>query len=233
MTSTAPHSRPRAARIDVAPLQRPDHSDYLALLALATSGEGVPPGAEQILTLPPFRRPFTHGPALCLTARSRRSSNPKPVGAAFASFPEWAHEHPLTDGYPELSDLLSRTALLVYGLAVTPHRRGEGIGRTLLAEVEAQARSTGFRLATLLHKPELASFYQRLGYATAHHVTIAMPHAAMGLTQLPPLMTAVKALHPDVHIRTVTGAPGPVVTGLLPGWDIPPTARFHNGQLIT
>ncbi|MEU5196042.1 GNAT family N-acetyltransferase [Streptomyces scabiei] len=232
MTSTAPHSRPRAARIDVAPLQRPDHADYLALLALTTSGEGVPQGAEQILALPPFRRPFTHGPALCLTARPRRSSNPKPVGAVFASFPDWAHEHPLTHGEPALAELISRTAILIYGLAVAPHRRREGIARTLLTEAEDQARSTGYRLATLLHKPELAPFYQRLGYTTAHHVTIAMPHADMGLTQPPPLMTAVKALHPDVHIRTVPGAPGPVVTSLMPGWDMPPAARFHKGQLI-
>ncbi|MET8582220.1 hypothetical protein ABZX39_15215 [Streptomyces collinus] len=47
-------------------------------------------------------------------------------------------------------------------------------------------------------------------------------------------MTAVKALHPDVRIRTVPGAPGPVVTGLglLPGWDIPSTARFEDGEPI-
>jgi len=232
MTSTAPVPKNRAARIDVAPLQRPDHADYLALLALTTSGGELPRGVEQTLALPPLRRPFTHGPALCLTARSRRSSNPKPVGALFASFPDWAHEHPVTHDDPELSELLRRTAILIYGLAVTPRRRRQGIARALLTEAENQARNTGYRLATLLHKSELAPFYQRLGYTTAHHVTIAMPHAAMGLTQHPPFMTAVKALHPDVHIRTVSDAPGPVVTGLLPGWDMPPTARRHDGQLI-
>ncbi|MFF1678773.1 GNAT family N-acetyltransferase [Streptomyces sp. NPDC058256] len=138
----------------------------------------------------------------------------------------------MTHGHPELSDLLSRTAILVYGLAVAPRCRRQGIARALLTEAEDQARTTGCRLATLLHKPELAPFYQRLGYTTAHHVTIAMPHGAMGLTQQPPFMTAVKALHPDVHIGTVSGAPGPVVTGLLPGWDMPPNARFHDGQII-
>ncbi|MFG3207381.1 GNAT family N-acetyltransferase [Streptomyces sp. NPDC048192] len=164
--------------------------------------------------------------------RLRRSTNPKPVGVVFASFPDWAHEHPLTRDDPALADLISRTAILIYGLAVTPHRRRQGIARTLLTAAENQARSTGYRLATLIHRPELAPFYERLGYTSAHHVTIPMPHAALGVTQPPPFMTAVKALHPGVRIRTVPGAPGPVVTGLLPGWDIPPTARFEDGELI-
>ncbi|MEU6103311.1 GNAT family N-acetyltransferase [Streptomyces flaveolus] len=232
MTSIAVSPTARTARIDVRPLQRPDHADYLALLALTTSGEGVPAGAEEILQMHPIREPFTHGPALCLTAHPRRSSNPKPVGAVFASYPDWAHEHPLTRDQPGLSDLLSRTALLIYGLAVTPHRRRRGIARALLTKTENQARTNGYRLATLLHQPELTGFYQRLGYTTAHHVTIAMPHAAMGLTQPPPFMTAVKALHPDVHIRALPGAPGPVVTGLRPGWNLPANVRFDHGELI-
>ncbi|MFF8478679.1 GNAT family N-acetyltransferase [Streptomyces sp. NPDC015414] len=229
---TAASPKTRAARIDVAPLERADHADYLALLALTTSGEGVPPGADQIIILPPLRPPFTHGPALCLTARLRRSTNPKPVGAIFASLPDWAHEHPLTQNDPALSELISRTAILIYGLAVTPHRRRQGIARTLLTAAEDTARSSGYRLATLIHEPELAPFYRRLGYTSAHHVTVPMPDAALGITQHPPFMTAVKALHPGVQVRTVPGAPGAVVTGLLPGWNLPPTARFKNGELI-
>ncbi|MET9424643.1 GNAT family N-acetyltransferase [Streptomyces sp. NPDC006540] len=52
-------------------------------------------------------------------------------------------------------------------MAVAPGRRGQGIARGLLNEVEGRARSAGFRLVTLLHKPELAAFYRRLGYTTA------------------------------------------------------------------
>jgi len=217
----------------VAPLKRPDHADYLALLALTTSfGEELPAEAGEILTMEPLGTLFTHGPALCLTARRRRSSNPKPVGAVFASFPDWTSEHPLVQGEPDLSALLSRTALCIYGLATHPRGRGQGIARALLTEAEDRARRNGYRLATLLHTPELACFYRRLGYATAQHVTIALPHAAMGLTQRPPYMTAVKPLHPDVRVREMPGAPGPVVAGLLPGWDLPPGARFDDGQLI-
>lgn len=67
-----------------------------------------------------------------------------------------------------------------------------------------------------------------MGYTSAHHVTIAMPHAAMGLTQPPPTMTAVKPLHPGVQVRELPGTAGPVVTGLRPGWDVPPHARFDD-----
>lgn len=105
--------------------------------------------------------------------------------------------------------------------------------RALLTETETRVRSTRHRLSTLIHKPELADFYQRLGYTTAHHVTVLVPGEAMGLTQPRPFMTAVKPLHPSVRIRTVPGAPGPVVTGLVPGCDLPPTASFRNGRLIT
>ncbi|MCZ1012004.1 GNAT family N-acetyltransferase [Streptomyces lydicus] len=225
-------ARSAAQRIDVGPLQRPDHTDYLALLALSISGDQLPDGMGEILAMPPYRAPFTQGPALCLTARLRRSSNPKPVGAVFASFPDWAREHALVQGDPNLSALLCQTAILVYGLAVTPGRRGQGIARALLTEVEGRARSVGYRMATLLHKPELADFYRRLGYTSGHHVTIAMSHAAMGLAQPMPFMTAVKPLHPDVQVREMPGAPGPVVGGLLPGWDLPSHARFEDGRLI-
>jgi GNAT superfamily N-acetyltransferase len=216
----------------VLPLQRPDHADYLALLDLTTSGEGLPCEAAEILTLPPDRAPFTHGPALCLTAKLRRSPNPKPAGAVFASYPDWAYEHALAQDDPHLSHLLSRTAFMIYGIAVTPRRRRQGIARTLLIEAEDRARCAGFRMATLLHTFDLTGFYQRLGYTSAHHVTIAMPHAGMGLTQPLPFKTAVKPLHPDVQLRELPGAPGPVVAGLLPGWDLPPHTRFDDGRLI-
>ncbi|MGW1155984.1 hypothetical protein ACWD45_32470 [Streptomyces rubiginosohelvolus] len=60
-----------------------------------------------------------------------------------------------------------------------------------------------------------------------------MADAAMGLTQPLPYMTAVKPLVPSVRVRHLPGAPGPVVSGLLPGWDLPVEARFENGHLIT
>jgi GNAT superfamily N-acetyltransferase len=233
VTTAIASSQSPAARIDVTPLRRADHADYVALLDLTTDGAGLPAGVDQILAVAPFRKPFTHGPALCMTAHPRRSANPKPVGAVFASFPDWATDHPLCQRDPDLSELLLHTVICIYGLAVPTHRRRQGIARTLLTEAEDRARDAGFRLSTLVHKPELAPFYKRLGYTTAHHITVVLPpDAGLGTTQPHPYMTAVKPLAPDVHVREIPGALGPVVTGLLPGSDLPPTARFHNNRLI-
>ncbi|MFI1701427.1 GNAT family N-acetyltransferase [Streptomyces bobili] len=233
MSTAIASSQSPAVRIDVAPLRRPDHADYLTLLDLITDGESLPAGVDQILALPPFQRPFTHGPALCLTAHPRRSPNPKPVGAVFASLPEWAYEHPLCQSDPALSDLLAHTVISIHGVAVAAHRRRQGIARALLTQAEDRARDAGYRLSTLIHKPELAPFYQRLGYATARHITVVVPpDAALGTTQPHAFMTAVKPLARDVHVRELPGAPGLVVTGLWPGSDLPPTAHFHSGRLI-
>lgn len=201
--------------IRVTSLQRPDHTDYLALLDLTTD-DGLPPTAGWTLTMAPHRQPFTHGPALCLTARTRRGTNPKPHGALYASHPNWTSEHPLTQNNPELTARLDRTILSIYGVAVTPSHRRRGIARTLVTEAETRARNTGHRLSTLIHKPELAPFYQRLGYTTAHHTIIVLPQGDMGLTQHPPYMTAAKALHPDVHVHPLPDASASIVTGLLP-----------------
>lgn len=183
MTHTAAlPDRLRTVRTDIAPLTRPDHADYLALLSLTTASGRLPAATGEVLTMNPVGPLSTHGTALCLTARLRRSTNPKPVGAVFASSPDWAFQHPLVQGDPGLSHVLSRTALLVYGVAVAPGRRRQGIARALLTETEDRARATGYRMTTLIHTPDLAPFYERLGYTTAHQVTIAMPDAGIGLT---------------------------------------------------
>ncbi|MEU7031594.1 GNAT family N-acetyltransferase [Streptomyces sp. NPDC046275] len=230
MPRTATASQPRATRVTVAPLDNADHSAYLALLDLTTD-QGLPAEVAQILSLAPFQHPFTHGPALCMTARTRRATTP--AGAVFAAVPEWAYEHPMSRANSRLSGFLAATNISIYGLAVAPEHRDQGIARALLTKTETLARSTRYRLATLIHEPELADFYQRLGYTSAHHIVILTPDGAMGLTQPHPMMTAVKPLHPSIHIHTVPGAPGPVVAGLVPGCDLPPTARFHNGHLLT
>lgn len=230
MPRTSTVSRPRAPRINVAPLDHADHAAYLALIGLSTD-HGLPAEVADILSLAPERQPFTHASALCMTARTRRTTTP--AGAVFAALPEWAYRHPLSQANSRLSNLLAVTTINVYGLAVAPEHRHQGIARALLTETETLARSTRHLLATLIHKPELADFYQHMGYTSAHHVTILTPYGAMGLTQPHPMMTAVKPLHPDVRIQAVPDAPGPVVTGLQPGCDLPPTARFRNGRLIT
>ncbi|MFI0220261.1 GNAT family N-acetyltransferase [Streptomyces lydicus] len=152
----------------------------------------------------PFQQPFTHGPALCLTARARRTATP--VGAVFAATPEWAYEHPLSR--TPISAYLVATTISTYGLAVAPGFRRRGIARALLTERESRARGSRYRLATLLHTPDLTDFYQRLGYTTAHRITVALPDGEMELTQPKPYMTAVKPLHPSVPFAPCPVPPG-------------------------
>ncbi|MFD6471508.1 GNAT family N-acetyltransferase [Streptomyces goshikiensis] len=229
MSRTAPVSRPRPARIDIAPPDPADHAAYLALLALALD-RGLPAEVADILALTPFQHPFTHGPALCLTARTRRTTTP--AGAVFAAVPEWAYTHPRCRANPRLSALLAETNIGIYALAVAPEHRHLGMARALLAKTETIARSARYRMASLIHEPELSDFYQSLGYISAHHIVIPTPDGAMALTQPRPMMTAVKPLHPSVRIQTVPG-PRTLVTGLVPGFDLPPTAHVRNGRLIT
>lgn len=77
VTTAAVTPKPRT---DVAPLRRADRRGYLVLLDPTTWGEGLPAGTGLILTMPPLRHPFAHGPALSLSAHRRRSPDPRPVG---------------------------------------------------------------------------------------------------------------------------------------------------------
>lgn len=55
---------------------------------------------------------------------------------------------------------------LVYHLAVTPERRGEGIGKALMAEIEQRLRGKGcFKYYLMVRKksPEALEFYRSLG----------------------------------------------------------------------
>ncbi|MER5888039.1 GNAT family N-acetyltransferase [Streptomyces sp. NPDC001941] len=231
MTTPTPPRQPQ--HCSVTPLTPTDHADYLTLLALAYEDSQPPTGVEETLTLPPYGPLNTHGPALCLTARPRHTTNPQPAGALFATYPQWAATHPVVDGKLHLSLALARTALMIYGLAVAPKHRRQGIARALLTETETRARAHGYRMTTLIHTPDLTPFYQHLGYTTAPRTMIVTPYCLMGLKHPQPYLTAVKPLTPGVQIRHVPGAAGPVVTGLLPGCDLPATAHFDGDRLIT
>lgn len=59
----------------------------------------------------------------------------------------------------------------VYSVSVVPERRGEGIGRRLMAEAERLAADAGFPLVGLMvsaHNVPAVRLYQNLGYETTN-----------------------------------------------------------------
>lgn len=55
-------------------------------------------------------------------------------------------------------------------VAVLPARRGEGIGRAIMAELEATAADQGIATLTLHAQTHVEEFYHRLGYETTSGV---------------------------------------------------------------
>lgn len=219
--------------VQIAPLTAADRSNFLDLIQLATPTEPVPLAVQQTTYLPPGPHPFTHGPGMCLTARTRNSRTL--VGALLASVPDWAYLHPLCAASPLLSELLKTSVITINGVAVHPDHRGQNIASTLIDCAERRARRAGFRMIVLEHERHLnlSAFYTKLGYTVAENRLIAVVPGADLLAQEYPrrYRTAVKPLMPTVHIVHVSGAPAPIISGLFPGCEVPPTARFRNGRL--
>ncbi|MFD0432186.1 GNAT family N-acetyltransferase [Streptomyces zhihengii] len=110
-------------------------------------------------------------------------------------------------------------------MAVAAEYRGRGIARALLRRPKPgprhplPSRRAHPRAPPRLLLPAHGIHHRHAAdRAAARHRDAAHPAR--------PYMTAVKPLHPTVRLQPVPGAPGPVVTGLLPGCDLPPTARF-------
>ncbi|KNE78794.1 GNAT family N-acetyltransferase [Streptomyces xinghaiensis] len=218
---------PPAVRI--VPARRADIGPYFDLIDLATPGRPRPPGLDRVLSLLPAPPPLSHGPFLCLTARDR---NDRVVGALLAGPPRWAFEHPLYTDVPELSLFLQECVTAVYAMAVDPAHRRRGIARRLLRAAERRFREAGYLLATLEHGTDLSGFYTHLGYTCDPMLLINLPGDPLLGQTTSEGNSAVKPLHPQVRLHQVPGAPARIISGLLPGTDIPPTARFHDNQLI-
>lgn len=66
-------------------------------------------------------------------------------------------------------------------VAVTEAARGQGLGRRLVVEAEAEARRRGWRKITLHARDTALAFYQRLGYAAVGEpfLEVGLAHRAM------------------------------------------------------
>jgi GNAT superfamily N-acetyltransferase len=66
-------------------------------------------------------------------------------------------------------------------MAVRPSLQGRGIGRELVARLEQEVRSRGFREVTLHARQTAVPFYEKLGYCCfdAPFVEVGIPHRHM------------------------------------------------------
>ncbi len=117
--------------------------DYAAAVALwQASGPGVSVGRSD--TPAELTKKLTHDPDLALVAEDANGL----VGTVIGGF----------DGRRGL----------IYHLAVAAGARGQGLGRALMAELEARLRAKGCRRCYLVVKrgnADALSFYARLGWA--------------------------------------------------------------------
>lgn len=172
--------------------------------------------------------PLSHNLNLCLIAEDRRG---KPVGALLAGPPDWLVEHPGLRG-PSLLLALVHRMTMIQGVAVDPKYRGRGLGKALIRTAERRYREAGWALSMLVHDPSLAPFYQGLGYASHPGLLMNLPspHPLIGQDFLNRL-TALKPLAADVRLADVLFAPCPVISGVLPGSQVPDHAWFDGAAL--
>ncbi|MFM9462658.1 GNAT family N-acetyltransferase [Streptomyces scabiei] len=172
--------------------------------------------------------PLSHNLNLCLIAEDRRG---KPVGALLAGPPDWLVEHPGLRG-PSLVLALVHRMTMIQGVAIDPKYRGRGLGKALIRTAERRYREAGWALSMLVHDPSLAPFYQGLGYVSHPGLLMNLPspHPLIGQDFLNRL-TALKPLAADVRLADVLFAPCPVISGVLPGSQVPDHAWFDGAAL--
>ncbi|HEY1251899.1 MAG TPA: GNAT family N-acetyltransferase [Thermoanaerobaculia bacterium] len=76
---------------------------------------------------------------------------------------------------------LSSTDARIRQMAVSPSRQGEGLGRRLMEEVEAELRARGFTRLALSARVSAVGFYEKLGYTAEgdEYVQHTIPHVWM------------------------------------------------------
>ena len=88
------------------------------------------------------------------------------------------------------------------GFYVSPSCRGQGIGKLLLAQLEAFAISKGIKSLSLTSSPSATTFYLQHGWKTKRSVVLSM----LGVDFEESLMTKVLALNPPAHAVHITHA---------------------------
>ena len=221
--------QPAPARIPIA-IREANGADipaFMPVVAQADPHDSDPFGeAREILASRPAP-PLSHGRELCLLAQTPDGTV---AGALLGGIPRWLLEHPGIDGESLSIRLIARLGI-IHAVAVLPGYRGNGVAHALIRHAETLFTRAGYGLLTLNHDSELDSFYRHLGYIVADQLLIHLPgRRLIGMTTEDTRMSA-KALRSPVRFADVPGAPGRIITGLLPGASLPPHARFDRARL--
>ncbi|MEU9254524.1 GNAT family N-acetyltransferase [Streptomyces sp. NPDC048270] len=204
-----------------------DTTAYMNLIAHADPHDPDPFGlARDILARHPGR-PLSHHRDLCLLAED---STGTAVGALLGGVPRWVLEHPGIDTLALTDRMISHLGM-IHAVAVHPDQRRRGIGRALIQRAEERFTQAGYGVMTLNHAPELDGYYRSLGYTVDDALLVHLPpQRLIGMTADDTRMSA-KPLRPSVRLAEVPGAPHRVITSLLPGASLPPSATFDGTRL--
>ncbi|MFZ3491784.1 GNAT family N-acetyltransferase [Streptomyces sp. 5.8] len=204
-----------------------DLDAFMTLIRQADPDDPSPFNSARFMLGMEHEPPLSHNLNLCLIAEDQRG---KPVGALLAGPPDWVVEHPGLLGSPMTLALVQRITM-IQGVAVDPKYRGRGIGSALIRRAEQRYRHAGWGLSMLIHAPVLEPFYRQLGYVSDPGLLMYLPaHPLIGQDFLN-MRTALKPLATEVRLANVLFAPCPVISGLLPGTQVPHHAWFDGAAL--
>lgn len=204
-----------------------DTGAFMNVIAHADPHHPDPFGIARAVLASSPEPPLSHGRDLCLVAED---STGLIVGAVIAGAPRWVFEHPGIDS-TALEDRLVARLGMIHAVAVHPDHRRAGIGQAMIRYTEQRFAQAGYGIVTLNHDQDLDEFYRKLGYTVGDHLTVHLPGRRMiGMTTDDTRMST-KPLRPPARLADVTGVPGQVITGLLPGASLPARARFDGKRL--
>lgn len=205
-----------------------DTGAFMSVIAPADPVHPDPFGLVRTILASRPTPPLSHGRSLALVAED--STTGAVVGALLGGSPRWLFTHPGIDRISLREHLVSRLGM-INGFAVHPAHRNRGIGTALLRTAEQRFTQNRYGLVTLDHQPDLDTFYRSRGYTVDDALLVHLPRQRLiGMTVDDTRMSA-KALHPDVRLADVPGAPHRIITGLLPGASLPASAWFDGNRL--
>lgn len=216
--------RPERANVVVRDA-RPEDAD--ALIALLGYIEGFDDEGARIVREGLEARPCPQH-AADVTALVAVDDADGPIGVLMCGAPVWMLDG--SDAPPHWRELMRRIAQ-ISAVAVDPEHRRRGVGRALVERAEHEFRTSGRRLVTLLHAPDIAPFYDALGYTVQSHF-VAFLGDVLYREDFHDMRLAFKPLDPRARQTTVLGLPVPMITGILEDVAPPRAHWWFDGERL-